>query len=563
MIMPQQIEPMKPRASDRKTTMHRGPMIWGLDARALHEAYWRSRGVQVIECGRDALIDRDAELYMLVEPDCLAEFDLPTVTERMTWNGAAVMRLRLSSPGDDHYAERIQLAGSAPPTDANLQSSIAPRIERIQRLYRTARPDSHRLILTRSREHAEVWCRESNRRAAWMRIRRSLPYYRVVHWRCAGLLLDAASPDSAGRYLHRLVRNWTDPDSSIEGIQEIAPQVWALKECRLGPESLVIGPVWLGAGHRADSSVLLVGPDYEPDAPVAEHQPRASVNVSERVTSTGDASAVSTGYVRVRPIGEVEPGNRQSEADDRDESDDVGRSTNEPIAALSPLFLISKRLFDIAVSTAVLLAVLPLLLGLALAVVISDGRPIFYGHLRQSRGGRLFRCWKFRTMRRDADRMTRELQSLNRCDGPQFYIVDDPRVTRIGRFMRRYHLDELPQFWNVLIGDMSIVGPRPSPDSENQYCPPWRETRLSVRPGITGLWQVERTRAPGLDFQEWIRFDTEYVRNAGFLLDCRILLKTIQRLFSQRHAPQASRPSSEQLVASAGSAGDPTHPASG
>ncbi|MEC8818795.1 MAG: sugar transferase, partial [Planctomycetota bacterium] len=95
-----------------------------------------------------------------------------------------------------------------------------------------------------------------------------------------------------------------------------------------------------------------------------------------------------------------------------------------------------------------------------------------------------------------------------------------------------FHLDELPQFWNVLTGDMSLVGPRPSPDKENQFCPAWREARLSVRPGITGLWQVERTRAPGLDFQEWIRYDIEYVNKASLLLDAKICIKTIQRTIS-------------------------------
>ena len=132
-------------------------------------------------------------------------------------------------------------------------------------------------------------------------------------------------------------------------------------------------------------------------------------------------------------------------------------------------------------------------------------------------------------MLKGAESMVRDLQSENLADGPQVFIKDDPRITRIGRFLRRFHLDELPQFWNVLVGDMSLVGPRPSPDKENQFCPAWREARLSVRPGITGLWQVERTRAPGLDFQEWIKYDIEYVNRASLMLDAKILLKTIYR----------------------------------
>src|SRR5215467_4645058 len=114
----------------------------------------------------------------------------------------------------------------------------------------------------------------------------------------------------------------------------------------------------------------------------------------------------------------------------------------------------------------------------------------------------------------------------NQADGPQFFMENDPRLTRVGRFIRLTNLDELPQFWNVLMGDMGVVGPRPSPRKENQYCPPWREARLSVRPGITGLWQVKRTRLPGLDFQEWIKFDIQYVERLSWKLDLWIIFQT-------------------------------------
>jgi len=136
-------------------------------------------------------------------------------------------------------------------------------------------------------------------------------------------------------------------------------------------------------------------------------------------------------------------------------------------------------------------------------------------------------------MRRDAESEVAEFSNIDSADGPQVFIKDDPRVTGVGRVLRKYHLDELPQFWNVLVGDMSIVGPRPSPEKENQFSPAWREIRLSVRPGITGLWQVERTRAPGLDFQEWIRYDIEYVRHASFMFDLKICFKTLMNIISR------------------------------
>jgi lipopolysaccharide/colanic/teichoic acid biosynthesis glycosyltransferase len=174
----------------------------------------------------------------------------------------------------------------------------------------------------------------------------------------------------------------------------------------------------------------------------------------------------------------------------------------------------------------VLVCFSPLLLFIALAILLSDGAPVFYGHKRQGRGGRTFYCWKFRTMRKNADSMVQSLQESNLCDGPQVLIKNDPRVTPIGNILRNTQLDELPQFFNVLLGQMSIVGPRPSPNDENQLCPAWRDVRLSVRPGITGLWQLKRTRQPGEDFQEWIRFDIEYVRRASMKTDLSILFAT-------------------------------------
>ena len=130
-------------------------------------------------------------------------------------------------------------------------------------------------------------------------------------------------------------------------------------------------------------------------------------------------------------------------------------------------------------------------------------------------------------MRVDADALQEKMQIINEVDGPQFKMEDDPRITLVGRFLRETYLDEIPQFWNVLVGEMSLVGPRPSPKIGNSGCPPWRDAPLSVRPGVTGLWQILRTRAAGRDFQEWIKYDIEYVRTLSFLLDVSICWRTL------------------------------------
>jgi lipopolysaccharide/colanic/teichoic acid biosynthesis glycosyltransferase len=186
-----------------------------------------------------------------------------------------------------------------------------------------------------------------------------------------------------------------------------------------------------------------------------------------------------------------------------------------------------KRLFDIAAASAGILATFPVYPLVALAILIEDGRPIFFAHKRETLGGRQFGCLKFRSMRKDSEEIKARLMAQNQADGPQFFIKNDPRLTKVGAFIREYQIDELPQLFNIVKGDMSVVGPRPSPFKENQYCPPWREARLSVRPGLTGLWQISRTREEGNDFQEWIKYDIRYVEKQSFWLDLWIIWRTI------------------------------------
>ena len=186
--------------------------------------------------------------------------------------------------------------------------------------------------------------------------------------------------------------------------------------------------------------------------------------------------------------------------------------------------LLLKRVMDMVLAALVLLALSPLLLLVALAVKLDSRGPVLYLSERIGKKGRVFRCIKFRTMVRDADKRRAEVQHMNERDGVLFKISNDPRITKLGRLLRRYSLDELPQFINVLRGDMSIVGPRPPLASEVREYKLSHLRRLDVTPGITGLWQVQARQDPSFD--NYISLDVTYVDNWSLWLDLKILART-------------------------------------
>jgi lipopolysaccharide/colanic/teichoic acid biosynthesis glycosyltransferase len=189
-----------------------------------------------------------------------------------------------------------------------------------------------------------------------------------------------------------------------------------------------------------------------------------------------------------------------------------------------------KRAMDILGALVGLALLCPVFVIVAAAIWLESRGPVFYGDNREGRDGRRFQCWKFRTMYTGAHLAQRTLKGLDHTDGPHFKIDRDPRVTRTGRFVRALNLDEIPQLVNVLTGDMSLVGPRPSPFRENQVCVPWRTARLSVRPGITGFWQLCRHNRAAGDFHQWIEYDLLYVQHLTLMLDLKILAGTLLTL---------------------------------
>ena len=212
------------------------------------------------------------------------------------------------------------------------------------------------------------------------------------------------------------------------------------------------------------------------------------------------------------------------------DQDKVDAKTREKLEAIIEISHTSywrkKRLFDIFFATLILLFFLPLMLVIAVVIVIDDpSAGPFYKQIRVGRHGKEFYMYKFRTMRANADQMLEELAKLNEMDGPVFKIKEDPRITRVGKYLRKLSLDELMQFFNVLKGDMTLVGPRPPLPREVQFYTDYQKLRLLVTPGITCTWQIHKNRND-VPFEEWVEMDIEYVQTRTYLNDLKIMLKT-------------------------------------
>jgi exopolysaccharide biosynthesis polyprenyl glycosylphosphotransferase len=189
-----------------------------------------------------------------------------------------------------------------------------------------------------------------------------------------------------------------------------------------------------------------------------------------------------------------------------------------------------KRVLDVVLSAIFLSVLSPFLLALAIVIKLESRGPVFYASERIGKKGRVFRCFKFRTMVRDAEKRRADVMHMNERDGVLFKITNDPRITRLGRILRKYSLDELPQFLNVLRGDMSIVGPRPPIASEVMEYKLSHLRRLDVTPGITGLWQVQARQDPSFD--SYVSLDVTYIENWSIFLDIKIIIRTIGVVFS-------------------------------
>jgi len=457
--------------------------IWGITPVELHNRFWASRGVQIVRPGQSSKIELQAETYLLLDPCLLTIFRLRTLVEQLSWIRQDLCWIRLRDKRPQGYRER-----AITDEEGNFQ--------RFERLYGDSDSRQTRVALTSNVEVARLWRASQNFREGCQELRRQVPKLRRTTFSIRGRAYDTHVDSQVMGFMRDVVETWARPNLTIERPRKLFGRVWSDPGVEVNTDTTFIGPVWIGAGRNLDHAANVVGPAVLWDDP-KERPALKSVHWDNI-----EPAQVLTKSIQIR---------KRSGFDEQ-----------------------TKRVIDVVFGTFALLLVLPLFPLIMLAIWLEDSRPFFFAHYRETKGGRVFPCLKFRSMYNDADNEKDNIAEQNEVDGPQFFVKNDPRVTRVGRFLRKYHLDEVPQFLNVIAGHMSLVGPRPSPYKENQYSPAWREARLSVRPGITGLWQVMRTRKKGCDFQEWIRYDIQYVERGNIFLDFWILLKTVGLYFRRQ-----------------------------
>ncbi len=450
--------------------------IWGLDLMQLHDYYWAARGVQVVRLGEPSTVVDRAELFLLSDDSTLVLFRMRSLLDTLSWTDPTLLFTRVHDTRNRPYQEHAITRPDGV-------------LERFIRLYSAKVTFSARVAFTSDPDIARAWQTMSDTARPWRTMRKKIPATRRESMSVPGRIYDRYSPSERNRFLNDLVRLWSHPSAIINRATRRTSGIWIDPTSRVDSGARFVGEVWVGAGRHLPGSELVVGPAIVWDDP--EHRPSVeSIQWSD----------IEPAKIFTRP---------------------------QQLPQRSSASRVLKRWFDIAFALFAILLTLPLYPFVMLAIFLEDGWPFIFTHSRETMRGVEFPCLKFRSMRKDAETIKASLSQKNQADGPQFFIENDPRLTRIGRIIRKTNIDELPQFFNVLVGHMSIVGPRPSPVSENQFCPAWREARLSVRPGITGLWQVSRTRIRGSDFQEWIKYDIEYVERQSWRLDLAIIWKTI------------------------------------
>ncbi len=315
---------------------------------------------------------------------------------------------------------------------------------------------------------------------------------------------------------------WVGRGSDVSPQATLLGPVMIGRDCVIGPGVQIIGPTCIGDGCLVEEGALLRESLLHPGARVEQNsRVEGCVLTADTVVTSGQALREVVTIPEGLDVGELDLAD--AELLIQGVAASAGRYAQSHLRYL--LYRTCKRGLDLAAALAGLVVLSPLFVAVALAIRMTSPGPVFFRQRRCGRHGREFMMVKFRTMVKDAENMQAQLRPLNEVDGPVFKMENDPRSTTLGRFMRKYSIDEMPQLWNVLKGEMSLVGPRPLAAKEMRFCSAWRDVRLKVRPGITGLWQISgRSKS---SFHDWIRLDIEYVQERSLFRDLQILFKTL------------------------------------
>ena len=316
--------------------------------------------------------------------------------------------------------------------------------------------------------------------------------------------------------------------------RQLADGIWVGEGTDLPPSAYVLGPVVIGSHCQIGDGAQFIGPAVIGDGSRIGSRSVVRSSVLWEQVQLAPGCKVETSIVTSSVSISEETWLRSSvlvpAGGAREETARFQPERLSPLAApagngLSRKAGAGKALFDFVGAGALLILLSPVLLLCAVAIRLDSAGPVFFRQRRCGKSGEPFWMFKFRTMVPDADEKQVELREKNETDGPVFKMLADPRITRVGRLLRRTSLDELPQLLNVVRGEMSLVGPRPLASDQMRYCPAWRDRRLSVKPGMTGLWQVNgRSRS---SFHDWVKHDIDYVKRQSIGLDLRILAKTV------------------------------------
>ncbi len=323
------------------------------------------------------------------------------------------------------------------------------------------------------------------------------------------------------------------------GLKEVGANVWVGRDVAISPRSYLLGPAVIGDNCVVRDHAQVIGPVILGSGCVVgegaivresilwqdtEVRSRASLFYCVAASNTDIKEGQS--YNNMTLVGDIKHGDVNI-VPSRENAQSVSGVTMAKMEAVrSRAYLMIKRTMDFMLSGIALLVLSPLMFAIALIIKLDSPGAVIYCQKRCGKDGREFRMFKFRTMIKDAHQLQKKYMKRKNVDGPVFKLDKDPRITRVGAFLRKTSLDELPQLMNVIKGDMSLVGPRPLVMGEMKFSPSWRDIRLKVKPGVTGLWQVEGRSSPY--FHDWIRYDVSYVKEQSLTGDLKILLKTVK-----------------------------------